>query len=236
MKLFNLILDFLYPKRCPVCHDIVDTLGQLICEKCRKKLTYIEEPWCMKCGKPLRNSTNEYCNDCIKNKRNYDEGRSVFLYDDVMRKSIYSFKYNGRTEYAEFYATEIYNRLKQKIYSWKSDALIPIPLHKSKLKKRGYNQAYLIAKELSKLTGIPVKANYLIRTKNTTVQKKLDAGGRAQNAKNAFKISQNEVKLQSAILIDDIYTTGATIMAATEALRAAGVEKVYYISLSIGHD
>lgn len=188
----------------------------------------------MKCGKPVYDDAKEYCNQCINNNRPFDEGRSVFIYDDVMRKSIYSFKYNGRQEYAKYYAKEIYDRLLDKIDAWQPDALIPIPLHKSKLKKRGYNQAFLIAKELSYLTKIPVYENYLIREKKTTVQKNLNAEERANNLKNAFKIGENKVKLSSAILIDDIYTTGATIMAATDVLKASSVEKIYFITLSTG--
>lgn len=229
-------MDFLFPRRCPVCHDIVDKRENLCCENCREKLTYVREPWCLKCGKPLSDDKKIMCADCSKGNRKYIEGRSIFVYDDIMRKSIYGFKYNGRQEYAKFYAKEIKKSLFEKIKSWNPDALIPIPIHRKKMKSRGYNQAYLIAKELSNLTGIPVINNYLIRVKNTTVQKNLDAHGRALNLKNAFKIGKNKVKLSSAILIDDIYTTGATIDAATDVLRGSGIENIYYISVSIGHD
>lgn len=190
----------------------------------------------MKCGKPLSDDKKEFCTDCSRNQRNYVQGRSIFIYDDIMRKSIYSFKYNGRQEYAIFYAQQIYERLSDKIKLWNAEALIPIPIHKSKLRKRGYNQAYLIAKELSNLTGIPVKNDILIRQKNTTVQKNLNANERSSNLKNAFKIAQNKVKLSSAILIDDIYTTGSTIQACADALESSGVDKIYFISVCIGHD
>lgn len=234
MIIKEIITDILFPRRCPVCHDIVDGIGQLICRGCKGTFQYVEEPYCMKCGKPLKDDSKEYCDQCIKVPRNFTEGRSVFIYDDNMRKSIYSFKYNGRQEYAEYYAKEIYDRLKNKINTWNADAIIPIPLHKSKQKKRGYNQAYLIAKQLSNLTNIPVYEKYLIRTKKTKVQKNLNAEDRANNLKSAFIVRQNELKLLSTILIDDIYTTGATIMEATETLKASGIENVYYITLSTG--
>jgi len=234
LSFINLILDCLFPRICPVCSKIVEDRGKLICEKCRDRLSYVKEPWCMKCGKPLRDDAEEFCSDCIKGGHSYEEGRSVFVYDDVMRFSIYNFKYHGRAEYAKFYASEIYRQLEGKIKKWNADAIIPIPLHKSKQKTRGYNQAYLIAKELSNLTNIPVYKNYLIRAKKTEVQKNLSSVKRAQNLKNAFKINENGVKLQSTILIDDIYTTGATIEAATQVLKASGVEKVYFVTVSIG--
>lgn len=234
MRIIDFIIDCLFPRRCPVCHDIVDEMGELICEKCKGKLIYVKEPYCMKCGKPLSTSEKEYCIQCEGNERNFIEGRSVFIYDDVMRKSIYSFKYNGRQEYAKFYAKEIVRQLLPKIKEWKAEAIIPIPLHKSKLIKRGYNQADLIAKELSNLTNIPVYSNYLLRTRKTENQKNLTASERGKNLKNAFKIGQNNVKFKTTILIDDIYTTGATIMSATEVLSEYGVEKVYFITLSTG--
>lgn len=233
-RLSKAVVDMIFPRRCPACHDIVNEKGALICKKCEGKFEYVEEPYCMKCGKPVMDDGKEYCTECENNKRNFEEGRAVFIYDDAMRLSIYSFKYNDRQEYAEYYAKEIYLRLGNKIKSWDADVIIPIPLHKSKQKLRGYNQAYLIAKELSNLIKIPVENNVIIRNRKTVVQKNLNAKDRANNVKNAFKIKQNNVKFKSAILIDDIYTTGATISAATESLKACGVEKVYFISLSIG--
>lgn len=166
----------------------------------------------------------------------FKEGRAVFLYDDIMRKSIYRFKYNERAEYAEFYALEIYNRYSKKIKEWNPDVIVPIPLHKSKLKKRGYNQAYLIAKKLSDLTNIPVDNSLLFRVKKTEIQKNLGANERESNLKNAFKIRSNRVQYLSAMLVDDIYTTGATFSNASEALKGGGITCIYCMSLSIGTD
>lgn len=233
-RFINAAVDMIFPRRCPVCHDIVDEKGALICGKCIGRFEYVKEPFCMKCGKPVIDDGKEYCTECEGNVRKYDEGRAVFIYDDAMRLSIYSFKYNDRQEYAKYYAKEIEAKLGKKIKSWDADVLIPIPLHKSKQISRGYNQAYLIAKELSNLIKIPVENDVLIRDRKTTVQKNLNAKDRVNNVKNAFKIKQNNVKFKSAILIDDIYTTGATVSSAAEALKACGVKKVYFISLSIG--
>ena len=164
----------------------------------------------------------------------FTEGRSVFVYDDVMRKSIYRFKYNGRSEYAVFFAQEIYRKYADKIRSYNADVIIPVPIHKSKLKSRGYNQAYLIAKELSKLTQIPVNNNYLIRVKKTKVQKNLGAKERSANLKNAFKIRANKVQYCSAILIDDIYTSGATLSACSRVLLGDGIIRVYCFCVCSG--
>lgn len=166
----------------------------------------------------------------------FDEGRSVFIYDDVMRKSIYRFKYGGRREYAKFYAEEIVTHLSDRINKWNVDVIVPIPLYKSKQKKRGFNQAFLIAKEISNLTKIPVDENLLLRTKKTEKQKKLGAFDRDRNLKNAFKMRPDKVQYLSAMLIDDIYTTGATMNNASSVLKSGGIQHVYCISLSTGID
>ncbi|MDO4188261.1 MAG: ComF family protein [Lachnospiraceae bacterium] len=226
----------MFPRRCPACHDIVVERGELICPECRQKFTLVKAPYCIKCGKKMVTSDEILCNTCKMRTVPFDEGRAVFVYDDVMRKSIYRFKYGGRKEYARFYAKEIVANLSEKIIKWRVDVIIPIPLHKSKLRKRGFNQAFLIAKEISHLTKIPVDNKLLIRTKKTEKQKNLGVLERDGNLKNAFKIRRDKVQYLSAMLIDDIYTTGATMSNATAVLKSSGFQHVYCVSLSIGID
>ena len=125
-------------------------------------------------------------------------------------------------------------RLGDKIRRWDVDAVIPVPVHKSRLKKRGYNQAALIAGELSKRLGIPMRDGVVIRRAATGVQKELGAAERQNNLKKAFIVPGNVVKLKSVLVVDDIYTTGATVDAVAGCLKGAGVEKVYFASLCIG--
>jgi len=230
------IIDMLFPRHCPVCHDIVNVRGKLVCEGCEDRLSYVSEPFCLKCGKQLKNPEQELCSDCRTQKKYFNEGRAVLIYDDTMRKSIYRFKYGQRMEYADFYASQIYETLQHKIRQWKPDVIIPIPLHKSKLKKRGFNQALLIAEKLSVLTKIPVDSTILTRTKKTEKQKDLSMSMRNSNIKNAFKIRPNGVQYLSAMLIDDIYTTGATMSNAAYVLKMNGITDVFCISVCIGSE
>lgn len=117
----------------------------------------------------------------------------------------------------------------------KADAIIPVPMYKKKENKRGYNQAYLLAKELSYHTKIPVKNNIIKREKSTKVMRSLGARERENNLKKAFKIDTCDVKLNNVIIIDDIYTTGSTMDAVAKCLRDSGVEKVYGVCLSTGY-
>ena len=114
------------------------------------------------------------------------------------------------------------------------EAIIPIPLHKDRLKARGFNQATILAVEISKVTKVPLLENLLIRPNRTSSQKKLGRGQRQNNMKKAFHIAKNDVKLRTVIIVDDIYTTGNTIGAAAAVLRSVGVERIYFITLATG--
>ncbi len=233
-----MLLEILFPPRCPICGDIVMPKGEKACPECRMLVKYAVGPCCLKCGKPLSaaNAEEEYCRDCFSKKHFFDAGKAVFVYDEIMKKSIAQFKYNHRCEYAKFYAEEMIRFLSKDIERWKADAMIPIPLHKSRKKWRGFNQSELIAKELEKELSIPVCTDLIIRHKKTKAQKQLNSQERQNNLKKAFKIVQNDVKLSTVILIDDIYTTGSTIDAVSSLLKQAGVEKIYFITISVGLD
>ncbi len=114
------------------------------------------------------------------------------------------------------------------------EALIPIPLHRKRLRARGYNQARLLARALGRRTGVPVCADFLVRVKNTLPLKYENPKERQNNLKKAFNIARNDVKLKRVVVIDDIYTTGSTMDEAAETLRGAGVEEVYFIALASG--
>lgn len=232
-KVYQTVLDIVYPRTCPICGKITGK-GAKICPNCRNGLIYLQEPRCKKCSKALTTEEAEYCYDCSRTEHSYDTGISVFSYNKAMRESVTAFKYHNKREYADFYVDEICNRYRNLMMTWKADGIIPVPIHKSKLTKRGFNQATLLARGISGTTGIPVYEKYLIRTKKTTPQKELNNRERKKNLKKAFLISDNNVKLNSVIIVDDIYTTGSTVDACAELLKEAGVEKVYFISLCIG--
>lgn len=122
-----------------------------------------------------------------------------------------------------------------RILSWKVDALVPVPVPPARKRKRGYNQAELLALEIGKQLGLRVENNWLIRTKNTVPQKLLNGQERRNNLKKAFKAGQNDVKLNAIVIIDDIYTTGSTIDAMAAVCRQQGVSRIYFAALSIGN-
>lgn len=229
----NFLIELLFPRRCPVCDKPVDKMGRYVCAKCLPKIKYVQEPFCMKCGKGLRDDTLEYCEDCKNSSHMYTKGRALYEYDTI-KEAIYRLKYEGRREYADFFGKDLAKKLGKEMQSWRVDAIIPVPLHKDREKQRGYNQAKLLAKALGRELDIPVKADFIIRKRATLPQKQLNGKERQNNLKNAFKIGQNDVKLKTVIVVDDIYTTGATMDEVARCLKLAGVGEIYCVSLAVG--
>lgn len=175
----------------------------------------------------------EYCYDCEHKLHLFKRGIALYDYQSI-KESIYRFKYKDRPEYAEFFGRDLAEKLGEEILSWKPDAIIPVPLHKKKMRKRTYNQAELLAQSLGKYLKIQVLGDYVERIRETRPQKELDDVQRQKNVEKAFNIGRNDVKLKKTVVIDDIYTTGSTIDSVAAALLESGVEEIYFVTLSIG--
>ena len=249
----DIVKDILFPPRCALCDKVVPSSKGYICEGCRGKISYIKEPACYRCGKEIESDEEEYCRDCLKDQRSYIKGFPVFNYVPPVSDSISMFKYSDRQEYALFYGEEIVKRHGDAFRKLGIDIIVPVPIHKKKYLKRGYNQAQLIAEAVGSRMNIPVIADLLLRNEETKPQKELGPDERAANLQKAFVLndscSSQEMILKSihgkdgllsVLLVDDIYTTGATIEACTRAIRRldTGEKKiivdVYYTSVAIG--
>ena len=230
------LVSILYPPVCPMCGRVVQSTGgrSVACRDCRRSLMYVGPNHCMKCGKPLDEENGELCFDCEKTRHVYDQGAAVFQYSQGIKQSIYRFKYNGCRDFADWYGEEMYRICQEQLKLWTPQVIIPVPLHVSKERIRGYNQAELIAVELGKRSGIRVDSNILKRSRATTPMKSLNDQQRSENVEKAFTIYQNSIKYKKVVLVDDIYTTGSTIDACARVLKKAGVDKVYCLSLCVG--
>ena len=193
----------------------------------------------MKCGKPLRSSTREYCSDCSEKKFSYENGCAVFLYDDIMQGSIADFKFNHNKALGEFFAAAMAERFGERFREQGTEALVPVPVHPSKKRYRGYNQTEVLCRELSKKIRIPVLQDFLIRNKKTVPQKELGSSERIRNLESAISVAPRGPDMtvpKCVALVDDIYTTGSTAEACTRVLRRNGVEKVFLFNLCIGQE
>lgn len=233
------VLDILFPRKCPICQKVNADDGG-ICSECREKMTVVMEPTCKRCGKPLSHEENEYCMDCAGKKSVLTQGTALWLYDDVTRKAMADFKYDGCTEDGVLYAKEFVRHRGELLRSWKLDCIIPVPLYWKKQWFRGFNQAEHLAGEIGRFLKLPVLEEGILRQYYTKPQKGLSSKQRMENLKNSMVLNEAYIEtLQECsrvLLVDDIYTTGATLEACGLVLKDIGVKQIYFSCLCIGKD
>lgn len=234
-------LNILFPARCPVCGDVQElnaTAG--ICKSCYRQLPFVTEPCCKHCGKPIADGQAEFCYDCKKKKSSLTEGTALYVYTERMKKAMAQFKYGGSQVDGDVYGKELWKHRGGKLLAWRLDCIIPVPLHRRRQWFRGYNQAELLAEKLSEAMNVPVLADCLERKRYTRPQKGLDDRTRLKNVKGAFGWKEDaageSVRGRNVLLVDDIYTTGATLESCGDILRRQGAKNVYFACLCIGRD
>ncbi len=227
-------LDFIFPKRCVNCRKI----GAYICTNCFAYISFNETGTCIVCQ---RQAVGGLTHPVCRGRYTPDGVFSSLVYKGVVKKLVYKFKYNPNlTDLRNTLTDLFYEGLIQKEEFYKvqnkNSVLIPIPLYKSKLRKRGYNQSYILAKGLGKKLNIEV-LDCLERVRDTKTQVGLKKEEREGNIKGAFKLKIKDLRLKNinqVFLIDDVVTSGATLKEAAKVLKKAGVEKVYGITLAHG--
>jgi ComF family protein len=230
-SLFEGFIDLILPPRCAICRKHSQ---EQICKECTSKIKYLKTPYCRVCGRPHdARFEGDFCHDCYLKKTSFNSARSVAEYEGVIKKALHIFKFNNRyglkTCLGRIAADYLNNSSGMNLSE--VDMMIPIPLSRKKLKAREYNQAKLLAEELSKHTGLAINDEILKRTRETTPQFELSRKERLSNLKDAFAAS-SAVKDKTILLIDDIYTTGATVKEASNALKRAGARKVHVLTIA----
>ena len=231
MSAAGLLLDLLYPRHCAVCRRVLSDPTALVCPDCARRLSPVSGSRCMRCGKLVPPEV-EYCRDCKKG-RHFKEGVGIFHYEGEMKKSILAFKYGGHCEYALFYAWAIMTYAGDRIRAFHPDLLVPVPMYPGKIRRRGYNQAALIARELSKLTGIACEENLVVKVRPTASQKTLDAAARRNNLSGALSVRGTAAGLK-ILVVDDVFTTGGTVDAVAGHLLRAGALEVMFAAVCTG--
>ena len=226
-------LNLLFPARCPLCDEPLSRGRVGFCPDCRGCLHPIGERGCAKCGRMLEEREDGICGDCRSRRHFFAEGRSLYVYPEIA-PAVYRFKYGGRRAYADMFAHEMCTALGETVRGWQADAIVPVPLHRKRYRKRGYNQAALLAKEIGRRMNLPVCDGLVGRCRDTVPQKRLNALQRQNNLKRAFKMLRNDVKLDTIIIVDDIYTTGCTVDEVAKVLLEGGVKKIYVLALASG--
>lgn len=237
-SLRTVILDFLLPPLCPVTGEKVAFPG-LLSPTAWDQLRFIEKPWCPSCGAPQHFSipgddVELMCSVCLAEEPCFDAARSVWTYNDISSRLIMRFKHGDQLQLNRTFVPA----LKRGLYSLDAhpSVAVPVPLHRWRLFRRQYNQAALLAKGLAQETpGLSYEPMALIRTRATKSQGHMNAADRIKNVKNAFTVPADKigkVKGKNVLLVDDVYTTGATVRACAKALKASGAARVDVLTLA----
>ncbi|HET6478244.1 MAG TPA: ComF family protein [Dehalococcoidales bacterium] len=220
VRLKGAALDFIFPPYCVGC----GREGAFICPVCRQSLPRIIPPVCPRCGRP--HSSGVFCPDCIRWQADIDGIRSPFRFEGVMREAIHQLKYQNLRALAAPLARMLQEYLIASPLD--IDVLVPVPLHRKRLRERGYNQTSLLAKELGKLINTPVVDDVLVRQRHTPPQARTATiEERTHNIADAFACRGNGLRGRRVLLLDDVATSGTTLDACATVLKANGVDSVW---------
>lgn len=229
------ILNILFPEKCIVCHRILsDPDSGKMCAICRKTVLPVTEPRCRRCSKSIEDVEGELCEDCRDRRFYVEAGYALYPYDKPMQKAVRYFKYDGEAANGLYFADQMADRYGEWVKKIGPDIIIPVPIHKKRMRFRGFNQAACLAGRIGERLGIPADPDYLVRTENTKPQKGLDSKARFRNLQRGFAVRKDGGTYRNILLVDDIYTTGATLEACGRVLKEEGAENIYFLCLCIG--
>lgn len=238
MNLFTDLIDIIYPKKCHICLDFLDDEKCKlpdICNSCFSGLPVLTHPFCSICGVPFQSKVEEdhLCEKCIRTRPFYDELRAPYLYEDRIMEAIHRLKYSGKSYLAKSMGRLLADFLKEWISDIDGMIMIPVPLHKRKLRQRGFNQSVLLVRSTAGILGMETDYFTLRRIRYTETQTGLTLEERRKNVKGAFEVTDNgNLKGKSVILVDDVATTGNTMNECASVLKKAGCERVLGLTLA----
>lgn len=228
-------LHFILPSQCPCCDKGLEEEEKGICQVCLSKIKRIEPPFCSICGVPFvsQEVENHSCGPCTLQKRNFTMARALGYYEGSLRLAIHLWKYERRLSLTPFFGELMAEGFFRYWEPYSIDLLLPVPLHPKRLRERGFNQSLLLAKALSHRTGIPFQKR-LIRKRNPTPPlMELSRVERERTIRGSFYVMNKEnLKGKKILLIDDVYTTGATVNECARVLRFAGAARVDVLTLA----
>ncbi|MEO1016331.1 MAG: ComF family protein [Pseudomonadota bacterium] len=229
------VLDLVLPPRCAACACAVPSQGDL-CADCWSGLRFLEPPWCRQCGYPTPEvgAAEPLCASCARKSPAFDRARAAMRYDEASKRLILSFKHHERLDGLNLFGRWMAQVGAELIEP--TSLLVPVPLHRWRLLRRGFNQSSLLALAIQRQIGGGLCLDMLVKPMATDSQQTLGGAARARNITTAsFAVRQKHAhRVQDAkiVLIDDVMTTGSTVSAVAQVLRRAGAARVDVLSLA----
>jgi len=240
--LIGSFLDWLYPPRCRFCKErILGRDEECFCPPCRVKIRLASHPLCHTCGRPFLDAAGEdhLCAVCLAHELHFVQARSWACYPreedegHPLREVVQQFKYGRKVSLGKPLGRLMARECHEFFRECSLDAIIPVPLHPKRLRWRGFNQSVLLAREVGRLWQLPMDPFLLRRSKETAPQTQLAEEERRKNVRGAFHVAaENSVKGKSLLLVDDVYTSGATVNECSRTLTRAGAKEVFVLTLA----
>lgn len=237
-KGLDAVLDGLFPQNCIYCQGDREGGGDFLCGLCRSEIEFIRRPFCNRCGIPA-DISYDYpqddfeCGGCRKDPFKFDRARSLGQYDSILRQLIHHFKYRRQMGVMTEIASLLQKFFAESELRGSGFYVSPVPLHFKKMKERGFDQSFVIAREVARDLGLPLANGFLRRVRETQPQAKKTKGERAVNIRGAFEVDRPDwVAGKDILLVDDVFTTGATVNEAARILKRAGAARVHVFTLA----
>ena len=234
---FRALLDLLFPPLCHACRAFIPDAGELlICAGCLNKITFLTSPLCTVCGTPFvtEGGVDHTCGACLIH-RPFHTCRSAAVLDGPLQDLIHRFKYGSKVHLSQALGLLTASTLQTFGVDAAADLILPVPLHRKRLRQRGYNQSQLLGEVLAKKWKVPLEIGNLRRIRWTEPQTTLDARDRVSNVSGAFEVRDaGRLAGKRVLLVDDVLTTGSTIRACAETLREAGAAAVFAVTVARG--
>jgi len=223
------LLDFIFPGYCYTCNLSLPSPDKYLCSRCLEKLPVLPTPFCSFCKTFLNNLPIDH--NC---KTYLHSVYSLWTYAEGVETLIHKFKYEGKVGLGKRLGQFLAQQLSTQSFWTEIETIIPVPLHPSRKRERGYNQAEVLAQSIAGCTEVELVSDALRRCRNTKDQTRLSAVERKENVKDAFQVSERiDLTRMTIMLVDDVITTGATLNECAKTLKQNGAKEVYASTLAV---
>lgn len=236
------LVDWLYPPRCRACGSPIHGRdAEAFCSLCWSRVNLVSHPLCSICGRPFPDASGDdhLCGGCLAHPPQFERARSWACYprdespEHPLRHVVQRFKYGRKVSLGKPLGRLMAQGCKEFLTECRIDLIIPVPLHPKRLRWRGFNQAVLLARQVSRVNNVALDPFVLSRNRETPPQTQLAEDERRKNVRGAFMLHpEKSVHGKSVLLVDDVYTSGATVNECSRTLKAGGAKQVYVLTLA----